>query len=572
MANDDKQLKIVAPSNFQMIKDLRLRKDLKMLPCPYMKPETSLRYYQTVGSLNMLMSNRMLLGDSPGTGKTIQTISTQAVLKQKDPTMKFLVATIKSSKRQWGKEFAKFSQGMTYHVLQDDYKPIGGKAKLTGFKAREAQYKDFKDVDVLITGYHPIKEDYKLLVECRGPNFMVVFDECQEFKNEKTKAYLGACHLSERAVRVVGLSATPIKNRLLEFYHILAVLVPGVFPGITRFKQIFCKEQLVAIPAKGGKRYVKQVVGYKNLDMFRASIEPYFLARATQDVSDELPKLIARRVEVELSDVQRKLYAEALSGVIYQKRVKQKLYDYMEVLKAAGTPPTLAQRETLIALKEKYDESMMDDAMAKNKGAALTFCQQIANGPGWIGEEGSSPKEDEFRRLVADELASEKIIVFTRFESGIERLSNILKEEGIKFARVSGKENGKQREDAMMAFQDMEGDTRVIFITNAGSAAINLQAASVEIFYDTPWSFGDLCQTIGRAQRIGSVHANVLVIHLVTEGTIDAHVLDVLGEKKWLTDQIMGDIALGALEFGPTEVTFVEEQGDTDALFNKVFR
>ena len=188
MASDDKQLKIVAPSNFKMIKDLRLRKDLKMLPCPYMKPETSLRYYQTVGSLNMLMSNRMLLGDSPGTGKTIQTISTQAVLKHKDPTMKFLVATIKSSKRQWGKEFAKFSQGMTYHVLQDDYKPIGGKAKLTGFKAREAQYKDFKDVDVLITGYHPIKEDYKLLVECRGPNFMVVFDECQEFKNEKTKA------------------------------------------------------------------------------------------------------------------------------------------------------------------------------------------------------------------------------------------------------------------------------------------------------------------------------------------------------------------------------------------------
>jgi SNF2 family DNA or RNA helicase len=265
------------------------------------------------------------------------------------------------------------------------------------------------------------------------------------------------------------------------------------------------------------------------------------------------------------------LYAEALSGAIFKKRARQKLFDYMELLKGIGLPPTDEQKATLISLKEKFDESLLDDAMAKNKGAALTFCQQIANGPGWIGEEGSSPKEDEFRRLVVDELASEKIIVFTRFESGIERLSSILKEEDVKFVRVSGKENGRQREEAMMAFQDPEGDTRVIFITTAGSAAINLQSASVLIFYDTPWSFGDLCQTIGRAQRIGSKHSSVLVIHMVTESTIDEHVLDVLSDKKWLTDQIMGDIALGALEFSK-EVDFKEEQGDTDALFSKVFR
>ena len=577
------------PSNYDKVKEMRGRKDLKLNECKYLKPTTRLRYYQTVGSLNMLLSTRTLLGDSPGLGKTVQTVATQAIIKSKMPSFKFLVVSTKSSLKQWGREIEKFSTGLTYHVLVPAYRPIGATKQVTGYEARKAQYKDFKDVDILITGYHPVKEDHELLVECRGPDFMVVFDECQEFKNDETAAHIGAKYIADHAKRVVGLSATPIKNRLMEMYHIMEVLVPGLFPNITRFKDYFCLQQLRPIPTKGGgTRLVKQVVGYKNLELFKQVIAPYFLARPTHEVSDELPKLVARRVEVEMSAAQKKLYAEALSGVIYQKRVRQRYFEYRDELEKMGTRPTDKQLEQLEILEGKYEESLIEGSMASNKGAALTYCQLIANGPEWLGEEGvggSSTKEEEFERLVVDELASEKIIVYTRFESGIDRLSAILAKHGIKFVRVSGKENGKKRQEAMDKFQDPEGDTRVIFITNAGSAAINLQAASVEIFFDTPWSFGDLCQTIGRAQRIGSLHTQVLVIHMVTTGTLDEHVLDVLAEKKWLTDQIMGDIAMGALNFeaqdleeaefsieasNPDEVAF-EDTSDVNALFSRVF-
>jgi SNF2 family DNA or RNA helicase len=120
-------------------------------------------------------------------------------------------------------------------------------------------------------------------------------------------------------------------------------------------------------------------------------------------------------------------------------------------------------------------------------------------------------------------------------------------------------------------FQDMNQDCNVIFITQAGSAAINLQAAGVILYYDTPWSYGDLYQSIGRAQRIGSIREHILLLHMVNKKTIDEHVLDILDGKKGLINQIVGDIAEGAIDFKNDEVLFKEDESSVSALFDSVF-
>ena len=186
-------------------------------------------------------------------------------------------------------------------------------------------------------------------------------------------------------------------------------------------------------------------------------------------------------------------------------------------------------------------------------------------------EKGKSEKELEFKRLIEDELAGQDIIVFTRFATGVQRLQDICSELGVKSVRITGADGQDERDAARLAFQDKEDDTKIIFITYAGSAGLNLQRAGVLIFYDTPWSFGDLYQIIGRAQRLGSEHKHVLVMHLVTEGTIDEHVLQILEGKKKLNDQGLGDIAEGSLEFGTDEVEIEGEEGEVDALYKSVF-
>jgi SNF2 family DNA or RNA helicase len=179
----------------------------------------------------------------------------------------------------------------------------------------------------------------------------------------------------------------------------------------------------------------------------------------------------------------------------------------------------------------------------------------ISNGPSLIGENGNSSKEDEFRRLLTEELLTEKIIVFTRFKSGIPFLEIICDNLHIKHTKITGDVlTTQERDHARHMFQD-DPACRIIFITTAGAASINLQAAGVIIFIDTPWSYGDLVQTIGRAQRIGSLQEHILLIHLINRKTIDARVIARVTGKKNLSDEVLGDTARGALDFTEREDT-----------------
>lgn len=314
---------------------------------------------------------------------------------------------------------------------------------------------------------------------------------------------------------------------------------------------------------------VKEVVGYKNLHQFKDKIEPFFLVRRTKDVAKELPSLISKRAEVGMTGPQKKLYAEAKSGVVYQKRLREKYFNALEELQATEEP-TKAQIKKFEELRERFEDINTQDGQLSAKMAALLYCQMVANGPGWIDEDGKSEKVEEFQRLMEDELAGENVIVFTRFESGIKYLQEVCDKVGRKWVRITGKEGDTQRIDARQKFQDPQDPTDVMFITAAGAASLNLQSASVVLFFDTPWSFGDLYQIIGRAQRIGSKHETILVMHMVTKGSIDEHVLALLTSKKDLNDLVVGDIAEGALDFNSEEVAHLSK-GVEDALYRSIF-
>ncbi len=404
----------------------------------------------------------------------------------------------------------------------------------------------------------------------------ILVSNCQEFKNMKTKTWFGASELSSAAKYCYGMSATIIKNRLEEAYYIYRVVVPGLFPGkIKFFAEYTVRKKMTRWQGprgkKGNKRYFNKIVGYKNLDQFKNTIDPFFLIRRTRDVADELPRLISRKLLLEMSDAQEQLYRKALSGELYRKLIKEKYFKFEQY---ASSKEELTEKEEQIyeQLKIKYEESLTKEGLEKNKIAALSYCQLVSNGPGWLGEDGESSKELEFRRLFEQELSDEKVIVFTRFKSGIKRLSAILNDLGLKYVQITGDNSIDERRDARKQFQDMDKDCNVIFITQAGSAAINLQAAGVILYYDTPWSYGDLYQSIGRAQRIGSIREHILLLHMVNVKTIDEHVLGILDSKKDLINQIVGDIAEGALAFKDDEIIFGDEESSVNALFNSVFK
>lgn len=376
-----------------------------------------------------------------------------------------------------------------------------------------------------------------------GSKFMLVMDEMHKLKNHKSQFHLKIDSLAVHCQRAIGMTATPVKNRLMEFWSLYHIVKPDLFPKITQFQNEFCITKMQPI---GGGRKVPVVVGYKNLDEFVRRAELYYLSRKKYDVAKELPALISQERECELYDEQ------------------ETLYDLAEVMAA-----------------EKAEAANPDDENAAENGgamlAALTLIQQAVNSPCLImnenGEpfEGPSAKVDSIMELLEDEIVGAKVIIFSKFEKMISLIERTLKEakykdedgierKGYKCVRITGNENKPEiREKHKNLFQDPNSGVNIVLITMAGSESINLHAAEHFVFVDLPWSWGDYVQLTGRSIRIGSQHKVVVAHHLLGkkqngEDTIDHHVLAALRAKKKLSDKVAGESLKSALHFTADDV------------------
>lgn len=483
---------------------------------------------------------------------TCQTIGALCYLWDKEPDNRVIVVSPKAALRQWESEIHKFATGIKVFVV------TGSAEERKQTYLAWAAYKG-PDKPVMIINYHLLVRDWdvgggmqpdptnpKKKVFVAGllngiteklQNLVVVYDEATAFKNTGTKTFQTCEALSHRASRCYGLTATLLKNNLMEGFSIFKVVVPWVFSTKTKFIENYAVTRLQRV---AGGRQVPLVVGYRNLEHFREMIDPYFLGRPKHVVSDELPVLITKEITCEMTPVEDRKYGEALSGIL-------ELGD--------GTVKDYEESKALVALI--YCQQVVNSlAMLKfQEGDEITaglFKDES------LKVESMGSKESALVELLTEELDGEKVIIYTRFESLVGRLQTLLNHAKIKSTRITGKESGDKRKVNQDAFQDPDSGTNVIFITDAGSEAINLQSASALVFYDAPWSWGNYVQTLGRPVRIGSKHSHVVVYHLMAERprekrsdrkTIDHHVLELLRGKKRLSDAVLGEATVGALDF-----------------------
>lgn len=518
---------LAIPAVYENLKKVRVSKTVSLKPSQGVrdtiiaengdKIQFKLRNYQSIGVYHLLTMKRFLLGDDTGLGKTIQVLSTFSYLYDRNPNYKCIIIAPKSALVQWQNEMERFLC---------DLRGIHVKGTL---KERIQLYSDFfssknKDKCSLILNYHTLTRDWDEIKECIDANkpldILTVFDEAVAFKNPKTKTHEICSELSVISDRVYGLTATVLKNNLMEGFGVFKIIVPGIWKNKTRFMNDFCITRMQKVTNKTGRKIqIPIVIGYQNLNKFRNDIDPYFLGRAKNEVSDELPKIITREINLDLTPEQEKKYAESLEGFLI----------------------------------------LSDEVKETTKLTQLIYCQQIVDSLYLLGIEAKSNKEEELFRLLEEELSNEKVIIYSNYRKMVDRLETLFIEKKIKCTRITGVEKDNEREDNKRAFQDPNSGIDIIMITNAGSAAINLQAASTLIFFDSPWSYGDYKQLLGRMVRIGSKHSTVLVLHFVVTNTIDKYVLKTLQKKKGIIDPLISGDS-DALDFDSTS--------DIDEIFN----
>lgn len=520
------------------LKEIREKKDLKIRPTKHLKTTFTdftgvekplvIRYYQVQGILHLVVMKRFILGDDTGLGKSLEQLSALTYIWEKEPDRKAIIITTKSSQPQWIQEIAKFTHGV--RAISCAGSPEQRK------KARQL-FESSTGPVVMVMGYRSAVQDFTAMQNYK--DHILVLDEVSAIKNPATQVHQVCKHLSASADRVYGLTATLLKNNLMEGYGIYQVVVPALFQmSRNAFMMYYCITQMQSIPGRGN-RQIPVIKGYtpEKIKEFRDTIDPYYLGRAKHTVASDLPVLSLKELEVQLTPLQEAKYNEALAGLL-QMGDKQGGVQDKEI----------------------------------SKLTAIIYCQQIINHPLLIDVAGESPKLEALIEFLSEgDFAEEKVIVYSRFKTMIDITMARLKKEKIPAVRITGDENTKERDTAMRAFQNPDSDIRVICITTAGSEALNLQAAKALVCFDSPFSAGEFIQLVGRMIRIGSIHDRCLVLRLVAKGkkkTVDHRVLEILNKKMALFEAVLGKRLKGEGD----ATALVEQENDISDLFDSLKR
>jgi SNF2 family DNA or RNA helicase len=202
-----------------------------------------------------------------------------------------------------------------------------------------------------------------------------------------------------------------------------------------------------------------------------------------------------------------------------------------------------AMQDTMIA----EIAEMEDHIVATTAIAQLTRLVQFASAyavleDGAVRLAAPSCKVDALESIMADELPEgEPVVVFAMSKQLIDLAHNRLMENGYACARITGGQSTNVRAQAIEDFQ--AGRVQVILCTvGAGGVGVTLTRAKTAIFLQRSWSMVDNIQAEARVHRIGSeIHDSVTIIDLVSTGTVDQRMQDVIATKKGRLEEIVRD-------------------------------
>nr|DAV39010.1 MAG TPA: Chromatin remodeling complex ATPase [Caudoviricetes sp.] len=317
-------------------------------------------------------------------------------------------------------------------------------------------------------------ERYK---EC-WPFDMVVVDELSSFKSPKSKRFKDIKKVLPYIKRIVGLTGTPAPNSLLDIWPQLYLLDKGERLG----KTLTAYREKYFMPDKRNQHivYSYRLKPFADEDIHK-QIGDICISLSADDYL-ELPERIDNIIKVKLPEKVMKQYKE---------------FEKEQLLELQGT-----------------------DITAATAGVVVGKLLQMANGQIY-DDEGEVHKIHEAKLEALSELVDtgQPLLVFYNFKHDYECLMSAFK-------------NPRTLKTSQDIKDWNEGKIQLLLAHPASVGhGLNLQAGgNIIIWYGLTWSLELYQQANARLYRQGQKN-NVIIHHLVAEGTVDEHVMEVLQTK-----------------------------------------
>jgi len=472
--------------------------------------------HQTVAVYGAMLPQpqlRFLLGDEPGTGKTIMAGMTLREMQRLGLVRRGLVVAPANLVSKWIADFERFFGG--------------GLRQITANTVREHALDVDHDLWIVSLELAAMNANVQDAIRPDKAGWdVVVFDEAHRL-TPTAGTFHRVGRLLATTPRAIFMTATPHRGSEWYFRHLLHLVDPDIYPdpGLDKPKDESDLPRLKPGAIHFLRRMKESLVDYDgktrlfkgrhahNLDVPLSSVEGVIYNQALQMVDDFFPPS-----------------SQPLARMVYGKRAASSLHSLRETLlrrrNYMGTNDPVKPSgdidpfdNDVIDAENEATVTHTDSVSARREQSAINDLVALLDSTFAGGYEPSK-----WKRLTDEVLGAngilpgndEQAVIFTEYADSADWIEKRLLDAGYTARVYSGRKSNAERDETRSAF--MRRAYQIIVSTDAGNEGIDLQSAHVLVNYDIPWSLVRLEQRMGRIHRIGQT-SDVELYNLIATDT-----------------------------------------------------
>lgn len=416
---------------------------------------------------------RCIIADEQGLGKTIEALSLLRLHSAK--LLPCVIVCPSTVKLQWMFEIHRIccedgakDKKFLVQVIQS-----GKERAMPGFQ-------------IYIVTYDMLKKEDLFQYLPEGTIRTLIVDECQRIKNHLSDRAKAVQRIAKSCTHILPMSGTPIKNNAGEYFTVLNLVKPTLFPHYQKFIDNYCDAY--------NSGWGQKIGGLKDMERFHEDTKDIIIRRTKADVLPDLPAINRMFHHVELNRNLNKEYDEQM------KKLEAKMYGDDE--------EGFTKATAIIAIM-----SEMRHITGRSK---IVECIDFAT---------------EF--LLS---TNRKLVIFVHHEDVMGMLEFKLNEWAVdgnygKVCTLHSGLDGNARAALVEKFKTDDSRRIMIASTLAAGEGLNLQFCSDAVLLERQWNPANEEQVEGRFHRFGQLNP-VSITYMLASGTIDEFFTELVEVKR----------------------------------------